>query len=147
MKNTPLDEVVENLKRIAELLIPHTYPLASPDDEEAVLPLKSSRVCVDGYWLAVCYSRAKREKHLIEVLQIESVHAIFLPFNVVLKVARIFLGDQDLAYAEFYKRDKKVYCWAKKSKGPRTVPPNDLTRQVTFEGFNFRVMTKSGNAF
>lgn len=122
---------------MARLLIPHTFPLASFEDEQVILPLKQTVITVDGYDVVICLSAADYDKYILWSFQIQSVYTPFLPFNVVCKLGRTFLGGKHLAYLEFAKDGKKVYCWTLRRKGRKTITASNDSEPETFEGFEF----------
>lgn len=112
----PLKKHVIEMKRMAKSLTPHTHPQASIQDEQDIMCLKQRTIHVDGYEATLRFSRADHEDYMLDVLQIQSYHAPFLPFHVVCKIGRAFMGQVALSYVEFFQNNRKVYCWAIKHK-------------------------------
>jgi len=136
----PLEKTISEMKGMANMLIPHTWPQAEFEDEQAVLCLKQRIVTIDGYQVTLCFSRADYGKYFLDSLQIQSYHAPFLPFAVICKLGKMFFGNGLLAYVDFFKNDKKVYCWAVKHIEGQILPPTKRSRPAEFEGYEFRIL-------
>jgi hypothetical protein len=137
--NTHLEHRVNDMKRISEILIPYTYPMVSYGEEQEVLPLKQRVIKIDGYETVACYSLASYKKHILESLQIQSIYSPFLPFVVVCKLGRVFLGGEHLSYIEFFKEMRKIYCWTVKREDGIAVPPKKSVAG-DYEGFKYRIL-------
>lgn len=134
-----IEKQIFSLRNMAELLIPYTYPLQSMQEEQKVLCMKQRYITIDGYELFVCFSIGNYDNNIIETLQIQSKNCSFLPFTLVCKVGKMFMGDSYLGYIEFFKFNKKIYCWAvKKVKGKKKAPSN--ASKMEYEGFNFYLL-------
>ena len=125
---------------MAEMLLPFTFPKVGFKVEQDILLLKYRSLTVDGYELSICFSKADYEKYFLESVQIQAAYAPFLPFNLVCKLGRSFLGDESLSYIEFLRNNRKVYCWTMKSRNGRPLPPDNKTTPGSFEGFDFSVL-------
>ena len=137
MTNQTLSQEVDDMKRIAELLIPYTFPEVAFEVEQEILLFKQRNIVVDGHKLHVCYSKAKYNEYFVESLQVQSLFSQFLPFSVVCKLGRVFLGYHNLSYVDFFKTNKKVYCWTIRSREGRSLPPDSNNQPGSFEGFEF----------
>lgn len=138
--NLELQEVLISMTEMAKLLVPNTFPLVSFDEELAVLCLKQRTVRIDGYDVCLCLSRAQYDGYYLDSLQMQSCQSPFLPFNLVCNVGQIFLGAENLFYVDFFKNNKKVYCWAVKTTGGRTLHPGDNAVAASYEGFDYHVL-------
>lgn len=139
--NNRLQETVEQMKRMADMLVPHSFPkVESYDTEQQILCLKTRVVIVDGYEIVLCFSRADYDKYILETLQIQSQQAPFLPFNVVCKIGQMFFGTKHLSYIDFFRFNRKVYCWAVKSVEGRLLSPAKQATPANFEGFEFYML-------
>lgn len=138
--NTKTQEAIENMKAVAEYLMDYTFPMVSFEDEQKILCMKQRTLTIDGYEIVVCYSMANYEKYVLDTLQIQSPQVPFLPFNIVCKVAQLFLGKENLCYIDFFKYNKKVYCWAVKSFEGIRLPPSKKSDPTSYEGFDFHLM-------
>lgn len=107
----PLEEVVKYMRALGETLIPYNYPKAPAEWEDDISILKINDVWVDGYNVGVHYSKADYGDHYLITLQVWSKNSPFLPFNLVCKVARKFVGEDSLALVEFFRNSRKIYCW------------------------------------
>ena len=126
---------------MARQLVPLTYPKVHFSEEQEILILKQRQLTIDGYDVIVCYSEADYEKYLLRSLQIQSAqHGPFLPFTIVCKLGKIFLGSDNLSYIEFFRNNRKVYCWTVKCRGENILPPGSKTRPGSYEGFKFRIL-------
>lgn len=135
-----LEENIEQMKGLAEMLLPLTFPKVEFEEEKDILLLKQRNMTVDGYELIVCYSKADYGRFMLDSLQVQSALSPFLPFNVVCKLGRAFLGPDNLSYIEFFKNNKKVYCWTVKSRDGRPLPPDTKTKPGSYEGFAFSIL-------
>jgi hypothetical protein len=140
MANTNLDKKVEEMKGIAEWLIPYTFPKVVFSEEQEVLPLKQRNVTLDGYEMVLCYSKADYDSYFLESLQVQSYYSPFLPFTLVCKLGRAFLGKENLSYIEFFRNSRKVYCWTIRSRDGRSLPPGNKTKPGSYEGFAYNIL-------
>jgi len=131
---------VDQMKTIARRLVPYTFPKVPFEEEQEVLALKYRGMTIDGYDVTVCYSEADYGEYTLKSLQIQSGHSPFLPFHLICKIGRIFLGSEGLSYIEFFRNNRKVYCWTVKSKNGNLLPPSKKTKAGFFEGFEFRIL-------
>lgn len=131
---------VQDMKRMGEMLIPHTFPLVDFKIEQDILIFKQKVFIVDGYEILVCYSKADYEDYFLESVQVQSVFAPFLPFIIVCKLGRAFLGSHNLSYIEFFKNNRKVYCWTIKLRDDRLLPPDKENKPGSYEGFEYNIL-------
>jgi len=136
------DEQIISLKKMAQMLIPYTFPLVDFREEHVILPLKQAMLKVDGYDLVLHYSIADYKRHYLETVQIQSTTLPFLPFSLVCKIGKRFLGTKSLSYVDLYKEDKKLYCWTlKRSKlGDILKPRKGETKITEYEGFSYNIL-------
>lgn len=140
MHEKSLSQHVEEMGRIGDMLIPYTYPNVEFDEEYVVLPLKCKTITVDGYDLAINYSKSDYKKYMTVSLQIQSVYTPFLPFSLVCKIARAFLGSEHLSYIDFIKNNKKIYCWTVRLKNGTPVAISNKSKPTIYEGFAYSVL-------
>jgi hypothetical protein len=140
MSENKFSQTVEQMRAMADLLIPYTHPRVDFNIEKDVLILKQRTITVDGYEVHVCFSKADFGEYVLESLQVQSAFAPFLPFTVVCKVGRAFLGSNGLSYIEFLRNNRKVYCWTIKSREGRPLPLGKKTRPGSYEGFEFNIL-------
>ena len=135
-----MKEHVRRFRRMAQILIPYTYPKCTLEEEQGVLCLKQSAVEVDGYSVLLTFSIAEHKEYRLETLQVQSVTSPFLPFNVVCKIGQLFLGQKNLSYVEFFRLNKKIYCWTLKRKNGDIMPPSDQSVVGSYEGFEYNIL-------
>lgn len=140
-REKPLDEVIEDMRNMGERLIPHNPPKAPPTyGEDDLAIFKTRDVMVDGYDVTLHYSKADYDSHLMETLQIYGRHSPFLPFSLICKMARKFLGGHELSLVELFKENRKIYCWyvcVDRRGRPMPLPYDIEVEQCNYEGFNY----------
>lgn len=107
-----LDKLVEKMRAVGEQLITYTFPQADMRLEDEINILKINEIFIDGYWLVIHYNKADYKTHFLETVQIFGKNFLFLPFSVIVKVAKKFLGGHNLLFTEVIKENRKIYCWA-----------------------------------
>lgn len=145
-----LDKIVTEMKGLGEFLVDFTYPQASSKEEDQISVLKSREIMIDGYEIGVHYSKSETDDRYLECLQCFGLHSPFLPFAIVVKVARKFLGDEHLCFIDVYQNNKKTYCWTVSvdESGLALPPEQEIARGMEYEGFRFDYMnSKSVNFF
>jgi len=114
---------------------------------------------IDGYEVVVYHSHCLYGDIRLETLQLYGKFITFLPFRVVCKLAKMVLGEQELALVELmhYREPgrldefaRKIYIWKLYVSPEGTPIPNpfvsDRTRCV-FEGFYYDIVPKNQIAF
>lgn len=122
------------------MLIPHTFPKVPFEHEQDVLMLKQRRITVDGYEITLCFSRADYDDYYLDSLQIQNTSSPFLPFQLVCKLGRAFLGEENLSYVDFVKDSKKVYCWTLRVRDEKPLPPSKRSSEASYEGFEYSIL-------
>lgn len=135
-----LQKIVKDMRSMAQMLVPHTYPQVEFQEEQEVMFLKQRQITVDGYDLIVCFSEADYGESTLFSLQIQSAQGPFLPFTLICKLGRAFMGEKHLSFIEFFRNNKKVYCWTIKKDGERLLRPAKSTKAGSYEGFDFRIL-------
>ena len=135
-----LQKIVKEMSDMARMLVPHTYPLVDFQEEQDVMFLKQRHLAIDGYDLIICLSEADYGESTLISLQIQSAQGPFLPFALICKIGRAFLGEKHLSFIEFFRNNKKVYCWTIKKNGERLMRPAKSTKAGSYEGFDFRIL-------
>jgi hypothetical protein len=140
-----LDKTVQEMRSLGELLADYSYPSVSSEEEDDISPLKTREVVVDGYELILHYSKQRYEdSRTIECLQILSKHGAFLPFFLVSKLAKKFLGDRFLNFIDVYINGKKVYCWTlNRDRFGEKVQYEYDAQEIEFEGLKFGYLNPS----
>lgn len=140
------DKWVKQIKKFGNTLIPFNFPQGDPSLEDDLNSLKMRQVSIDGYNLTIYYSIADHNEFYLETVQAYADHHPFLPFSVVVKIARCFLGSENLSLIDFMRMDKKVYCWTKytNKEGCVIVPPHDKElKHCSYGGFEYTYMKSS----
>ncbi len=137
-----LEVQVEQMRGLGEYLIPYNFPKAPAEWEDDINVLKAREIVVDGYTIVVHYSKADYENHYLETLQILGKNAPFLPFVLICKLAKSYLGDQELSLVEIVKDNRKIYCWTLTLEGSNPIPSpfQQETEPCDYEGFHYNYM-------
>lgn len=146
MKKIDLEDIVEQMRNVADDLVPYTFPRNHPKYEQDISFLKTRYYTVDGYDLILYFSRADYEKYYQETLQLLSRTNSFLPFYLVSKIGRIFLGSHNLYLTEIFRNNKKLYLWTiwtDKDGKPSQIKHQRFVEECEFEGFNYRYVLPS----
>jgi hypothetical protein len=138
-----LDELIERMRVVGEQLVPYNFPQADQSLENHLNPMKTKEVVIDGYTMVLHYSKACYGEHYMETLQIIGKNSPFLPFNLVAKLAKRFLGAHHLALIEVFRDNRKIYCWTAMvdERGCPIPPVYEIESHVcTFEGMKYNYM-------
>lgn len=135
-----LNKYVREMRCAAKQLIPWTYPKVNFEEEQEILALKQRTFFLDGYPIGVLYSEADYDDCIMKSVQIQSAMSPFLPFNLVCKIGKAFLGTKNISYIEFYRNNRKVYCWTVRVRNGVVLSPGQRTKQACFEGFQYRIL-------
>lgn len=135
-----LKQKLQKMRHMAEKLMPITYPRVDFKKEQDIMMLKQSTIMIDGYEVVLCASKANYDSYMLESLQLQATNHPFLPFNLVCKVGKECFGTEGLSYIDFFKNNKKVYCWAVKSFEGEILPPGDKCERASFEGLDFSLL-------
>ncbi len=135
-----LSRHITEMKNMANILMPYSFPITTFSEELIISPLKQRVIVVDGYDIMATYSKLGFPSHYSDNLQIQSMHSPFLPFNLVCKLGKSFLGEENLSYLEIFREGKKWYCWTTKTVDGKTIPPNEDSEFTTYEGFKYSIL-------
>lgn len=141
-----LSELVSSLKNLGTMLIPYNYPLAPITEEDDMSFFKTRDAVVDGYTVILHYQKCDYDSHLMETLQIYGKYSPFLPFELVCKLARKFLGGQELSLVEVFRDNRKIYCWSvciDRAGNPIEAPYEVEVEKCTFGGLTYNYMLPS----
>lgn len=141
-----LEQQVEELKNLADHLVPYTWPLSPKSLEDDIFVLRMKSIQIDGYHVLVNFTRADYGDYYLETVQIEGDRTYFLPFHLVAKVAIAFLGNHELSLIEVFKERKKVYCWTiylDKRGRPKSVEQPKKSEKLTYEGLEYTYIDPS----
>jgi len=143
-KRQKLNEIVKEMKSLGDVLVPFNYPKASITSWEDDLGIfKAREVVIDGYSLFIHYQKSDYDEYLIETIQIHNTKSPFLPFNLICKIGRRFLGSSSLSLIEIYKEHRKIYIWSVcTDKAGKTIPiPNHSSNELCeYEGLQYTLM-------
>ena len=143
-----LDELIIEIKNLGDALIPYNFPKAHPNLENDLSVLKTNECIIDGYGVIIHYAKADYDDHYLESMQILGKNFPFLPFALVIKVARRFLGNDNLSLVELLKGGRKIYCWTLLSdKDGKTIISPEESEYCIFEGFEYRYMDSNSVNF
>lgn len=138
-----LETTIARMKKLANNFIGLTFPHSKSGDDQDLVILKSAEVLVDGYTVILFFSISDYGDHLIQTFQIYPKNHIFLPFCLVCKLAKKFLGEKHVTLLELFGGNKKLYCWSvvtDQEGNPIENPYAHDREKREFEKFNFCLM-------
>lgn len=140
-----LNELVREMKALGDVLVPYNFPQAKMDMGDDLGIFKAREAVIDGYSLFLHYQKSDYESYFAETLQIHNLKSPFLPFSLVSKLGRRFLGSQELALVELFRDNRKIYVWcAYRDKDNQPISPeNDHMEECDFEGFKYYYLQPS----
>lgn len=127
------EDHVKEMKRLANSLQPFTPPHHPLDGD--ISWFKSRDIIVDGVPLIVNYSIFDHGDLKPIVLNIGCKDVPFLPFTVVCKVAKMYLGDKYLTLYEC--ETNKIYSWSVLLRKGEPVEHNEDKTLYSFNGLDF----------
>jgi hypothetical protein len=133
------------MRALGEHLVPYNFPKTPPEYHEDLSVLKQRTCTIDGYEVVLHYSKSEFDTHTQETLQIYGEHMPFLPFSLICKLGKKFLGGYELNLVELFKDKRKIYCWSVSlDERGRPIPsPYEIQHQpCKFEGFDYSYMTQ-----
>ena len=138
-----LDQAMDEMRAVAEHLIPYTHPNVDRLESHEVDVLKQRTIYVDGYELVLHFGLQNFTWFRIERLEVIGLHAPFLPMYVVCKIASKFLGGNELRYSESFKMGRKVYVWtvAIDQRGRPVVFSDPDFEKCSYEHFDYSHVT------
>lgn len=145
-KKPKLNDIIRNVRALGEMLIPYNFPQSLSKMEDDLAIFKEREIIIDGYPIILHYQKADYEKYFLESLQIYGTNSPFLPFNLICKLGKRFLGSKYLSLVEIFKENRKIYIWSVcVNKDGKSIPsPEELvTEECEFEGFNYLYMQPS----
>lgn len=149
-KQAPLEETVAQMRRMGEMLIPYTYPMTPKSEAEDIAPLKLHQMMLDGYEIYVQYNKGNYGEYFLESVEIVNKNAPFLPFVLVCKVGKAFLGDKHLAYVSFWTDNRRHYVWTlAKDEDDQPMPgPYKVEMETNqYEGLEYDVLPNGSMNF
>ncbi len=137
----PLEQHVSELRAVSETLVEHSFPRVSADEDSEVDLLRNRQILVDGYDVHVTFGISDYDRYRVESVQIRGVHTPFLPFSLVCKIARYFLGDQSLSYIDVVQDNRKVYCWSvRRKRNGKVLPVKKRAKPNSYEGLTYHML-------
>lgn len=144
MQYQKLDDIIEEMRNIGEHLIPYNYPRNSVmEGEDDLVVFKQRDVVIDGYSLTLNYQKSDYGGVFMETLQIFGTISPFLPFNLICKLGKRFLGSANLSLVELFRDHRKIYIWTVwiDQDGKPCDPPYEVeTEECVFEGLQYSYM-------
>lgn len=136
--------LIQRMQRLADRLIPYSYPSVKPQDEDDINVLKFASTTVDGYDVVLHFNKHDYGTHYLETFQVLGQDCPFLPFATICKLARAFLGNSNLSLVELFKDNRKIYCWTVvRNKGGVSIPnPYKNNSEIcSYEGFAYNYVS------
>ena len=144
-KESKLEDIIENMRALGDMLIPHNFPkaplLMTTEDDLSIF--KQREATIDGYPVVMYYQKADYDAYLMETLQIYGKNSPFLPFGLICKLGKRFLGSHHLSIVEIFRDNRKIYIWSvcvDRRGRPIPGPWEPETEECVFEGFNYLYM-------
>ena len=138
-----LDQIVDEMKSLGEMLMPYNWPHGHPALENDIAILKTRELEVDGYAIAVYFNRSNYGSYFVETLQIYGEKFCFLPFCLVAKLGKKFLGDHELYLTELIRHNRKIYLWTVSlDLEGKPIPPRFeiQAENCVYDGFKYNYM-------
>ncbi len=144
-----IDKVIQEMKAMGDLLVDYSFPKVSSQEEDIVSFLKTRDMVIDGYAISIHYGKATYPNHILETFQCLGQRTPFVPFFLVVKLVRKFLGDKHLCFLDLFLNDKKVYCWtvSKDLDGKELPTEQRVLKEMNFEGFRYSFLHPSSVNF
>ena len=138
-----LDQTIDQMRAMAQQLIPYTPPQGTDLDAQDVAFFKQQTLYVDGYDVILHFSIQDYGDLRIERLEVISQNTPFLPMFLVCKIAARFLGKHELRYSESFKMGRKVYVWTigVDERGRPLALPNIYLEKCSYEHFDYSCVT------
>lgn len=143
-----IDEVAKEMKSFGEFLMQYSSPKVSQEDDSDVGVIKQREVTVDGYVVVIYYSKNDWPTHYMEVVQVTAKHMPFLPFSLVCKIGKKYLGDAYLSYVDYFRDNRKTYCWTvasdkENNRIPAPYKKEILSDDCVYEGLFYKCLNPS----
>ena len=146
IKKIDFDDIVDEMKKVGDILVPYNWPQNDPKLENDLHILKNRMLTVDGYSIGLHFTRSDYGDYYLETLQIYGEKCPFLPFCLVAKIGKKFLGEHELYLVEFIRDNRKIYCWSVTlDKEGKPIPPRTIAKSENcdFEGFQYQYIYPS----
>ena len=145
MKPPSLSEIIDVMKGVGQVLVPFNFPRTSLSPEDDLAIFKARQATIDGYSLYIHYQKSDYDTYFVETLQIHGTKAPFVPFHVICKLGRRFLGSSHLSLIELYRENRKIYVWSlfTDKEGNPIPPQNQSLEDCVYEGFKYSYLQPS----
>lgn len=123
-------------------------------------PLKEREITIDGYEVICYFNRCEYPDATMETLQIFGKHFTFLPFSLLSKLVKRFLGEENLCLTEIIQSkrpssnmanfQRQIYVWSVYSdKDGKTIvsPFIEDAVPMIWNGFRFSYVDKKNVTF
>ena len=138
-----LEDIITEMRNMGDLLIEHNFPNVPISSEDDLIVFRQRDVVVDGYSVTLNYQKFDYDGLFMETLQIYGTNNPFLPFNLICKLAKKFLGSANLSLVELFKDNRKIYIWTvwvDEEGKPSSAPYEMETEECYFEGLQYSYM-------
>jgi len=144
MQYEKLNDIIEQMRSVGEYIMPYSFPHVPVSmEDESLIIFRQRDAVIDGYSITVNYQKSDYGEVFMETLQIFGTKTPFLPFNLVCKLGKRFLGSANLSLVELFKNNRKIYIWTVwvDKQGKPTYSPYEVeTEECTFEGLQYSYM-------
>lgn len=138
--NKTLNDHVAEMKKFGDFLMPYNFPRKPIHEEDEINVLKFRDITVDGYDITLHYSKSDHKNHYVSTLQVFGKDMPFVPFSVVCKIAKRFLGDSYVSLVKIFSEGRRIYCWTvilDEEGNPVQSPHYDKGEERVYEGFEY----------
>lgn len=149
------DKEINEMKNLAKILVPYSFPIVSPEDEDIISCLKQREMCINGYDVIVYFNNCSYTKVSLKTLQIYGKYFTALPFFLVCQCAYRFLGDKELSFVEVHSKNnydiyRKIYVWTvyyDKDNNPIENPFAKDVSKKSYDGLQFSKLNRGEITF
>lgn len=138
MKVKNIDEILEELRIVADSLLPISYPKNSLSNEAKFNPFRTRLVTVDGFKFFICFNRSDYGNYYQETFQIFSQKASFVPFNIACKLAQKSLGSHELSLMKINSSSREILIWSVKLDNHGR-PLKNKGKKNSYQGFEYYI--------
>lgn len=138
--NKTLDEHIAEMKNLGDVLMQYNFPRKPAHEESEINILKLRDVVVDGYDVTLHYNKSDHRDYYVCTLQVLSKNTPFLPFSLVCKIAKRFLGSSNVSLVQIFTEGRRVCCWtvvSDKNGKPIQGPHYEKGEGRVYEGFEY----------
>lgn len=139
-KEPNLEQIISEMRSMGDQLIPYNFPKIPLSTEDNLAFFKEREAVIDGYAIYLHYQKSDYESHFLETLQIYNKNSPFLPFSLICKLGKRFLGSKHLSLVEMFRDNRKIYCWSvcvDRNGHSIEFPYESEIEHCQFEGFDY----------